>query len=134
MRHLVTTGTLTVGITAKTPPGSFTNTDGEFDGSKILLFKKLAQDLGLKITFVRLDWPGILPGIAANKFDLACEGASWSNERLSSPDFLLSRPVGANATIAVVRKNGGIATWNDVNGKRLGASRANCITIPPSAR
>lgn len=119
LRHLVTAGTLTVGITAKTPPTSFTNTKGEFDGSRIKLFKQLADDLGLKLEFVRLDWPGILPGLAANKFDLACEGASWSNERLASADFRLSRPVAANATIGIVRKDGGIKSWSDADGKRL---------------
>jgi ABC-type amino acid transport substrate-binding protein len=119
LRALVTPGTLTVGITAKTPPTSFTNTRGEFDGSRIKLFKQMAEDLGLKIEFVRLDWPGILPGLTANKFDLACEGASWSNERLASPDFRMSRPVAANATIGIVRKDSGIKTWGDADGKRL---------------
>ncbi|MBM3521474.1 MAG: transporter substrate-binding domain-containing protein [Alphaproteobacteria bacterium] len=119
LRTLVTPGTLTVGITAKTPPSSFTNTRGEFDGSRIKLFKQMATDLGLKIEFVRLDWPGILPGLTANKFDIACEGASWSNERLASPDFRMSRPVAANATIGIVRKDSGIKSWQDVDGKRL---------------
>ncbi|MER2533696.1 MAG: transporter substrate-binding domain-containing protein [Rhizobiaceae bacterium] len=121
MAHLVKPGTLTVGITAKTPPGSFTATNGEFDGSRVLLFKKFADDLGLKIEFVRLDWPGIMPGLAANKFDIACESANWTNERLVSKDFLLSRPIIANATIAVVRKDSGIKSWADTAGKRIGS-------------
>jgi len=120
MHHLIHAGTLTVGITAKTPPSSFTNTSGEFDGSRVQLFRKLATDLGLQIEFVRLDWPGILPGLAANRFDLACEAASWSNERLTSPDFLLTRPVNVNATIGIVRRNGGITSWDQVNGRKLG--------------
>lgn len=123
LRNLVTPGTLTVGITAKTPPSSFTNPAGEFDGSRVKLFKKLAEDLGLRIEFVRLDWPGILPGITANRFDMACEGASWSIPRMTSPDFFLTRPIAANATIAIVRTNGEVKSWNDVNGRRLGGVR-----------
>jgi len=123
LRNLIKPGTLTVGITAKTPPGSFTNKKGEFDGSRIQLWKIMAKDLGLKLEFVRLDWPGILPGLAANKFDMACEGASWSNTRLKSPDFLLTRPIVTNASIGIVRKDSGIKSWKDADGKRLGGVR-----------
>jgi ABC-type amino acid transport substrate-binding protein len=123
LRNLIKPGTLTVGITAKSPPGSFTNKKGEFDGSRIQLWKIMAKDLGLKLEFVRLDWPGILPGLAANKFDMACEGASWSNTRLKSPDFLLTRPIVTNASIGIVRKDSGIKSWKDADGKRLGGVR-----------
>ena len=49
LRNLIKPGTLTVGITAKTPPGSYTNKKGEFDGSRIQLWKIMAKDLGLEI-------------------------------------------------------------------------------------
>ncbi len=119
MANLVRPGTLTVGITAQTPPGSFTTTSGEFDGSRIKLFRKIAGDLGLEVEFVRMDWPGILPGLAANRFDIACEGASWNPDRLRSKDFFLTRPVNVSATVGIVLKDSGITSWDDVAGKRL---------------
>jgi ABC-type amino acid transport substrate-binding protein len=120
LQHLVTPGELTVGITAKDPPASFTNEDGQFDGARIKLFDRLAQDLDLKIHYVRLDWPGILPGLAADKFDLACEGASVTTTRLGSPDFFLSRPILANAAVAVALSSSPINNWKDVGDHRLG--------------
>jgi ABC-type amino acid transport substrate-binding protein len=120
MRHLVKPGSLTVAITAKTPPESFTTPSGEYDGSKVALFRKIAQDLGLKIDFVRLDWPGVLPGLVANRFDMACEGALWNNDRLTSGQFLLTRPVNVSGVVAIVRADSGIKTFSDVNGHVLG--------------
>ena len=120
MHHLVAPGTLTVAITAKTPPDSFTTPNGEYDGSKVALFRKIAGDLGLKIDLVRLDWPGVLPGLIANRFDMACEGALWNNDRLTSGQFLLTRPVEMTGVVAIVRANSGIKTWSDVDGHVLG--------------
>jgi ABC-type amino acid transport substrate-binding protein len=120
MHHLVVPGTLTVAITAKTPPDSFTTPNGEYDGSKVALFRKIAEDLGLKIDLVRLDWPGVLPGLIANRFDMACEGALWNNDRLTSGQFLLSRPVEVSGVVAIIRANSGIKTWSDVDGHALG--------------
>lgn len=123
LRHLITPGELTIGVTGKAPPSSFTTDSGELDGARIKLFKKIGADLGLKVNFVRLDWPGILPGLAANKFDLACEGASVSLTRLQSPDFFLTRPVNANAVVGITLKDSPIKTWSDVSDKRLGGVR-----------
>jgi ABC-type amino acid transport substrate-binding protein len=121
LNNLVNPGTLTVGITAQTPPGSFTDPEtGEFAGSRIELWRKLADDLELEIEFVRLDWPGILPGLAANQFDMACEGAGWREERLGSDEFLMSRPISVGATVFVVRNDSGIESSADITGKILG--------------
>lgn len=123
MHHLVQPGTLTVAITAKTPPESFTTPGGQYEGSRVALFRKIAADLGLKIDFVRIDWPGVLPGLIANRFDMACEGALWNNERLTSDQFLLTRPVSVTGVVAIVRADSGIKTWTDVNGHVLGGVR-----------
>ncbi len=120
MHHLVRTGTLTVAITAKTPPESFTTPNGTYDGSRVALFRKIAADLGLKIDLVRLDWAGVLPGLIANRFDMACEGALWNNDRLTSDSFLLTRPVAVSGVVGIVRANSGFGGWGDLNGHRLG--------------
>ncbi len=120
LHHLIEAGTLTVGITAKSPPKSYTTPSGEYDGTRIALFKKLAADLGLKIKFVRLDWPGLLPGLAANRFDLAGENVSWNADRLTSADYLLTRPVAVAGTVLLVRADSGITSWATMKGHKLG--------------
>jgi ABC-type amino acid transport substrate-binding protein len=123
MHHLVRDGTLTVGITAKDPPLSFSRADGTLDGSRIMLFSRLAHDLGLSVNFVRLDWPAILPGLFANRFDMACEGVEWTPERLAAGGFLLSRPVAMTHLVVLVRGNDPITDWHALAGRKLGGVR-----------
>ena len=123
MRHLVTRDTLTVGITAKDPPLSFSHADGTLDGSRIVLFRKIGEDLGLPVKFVRLDWPAILPGLFANRYDLACEGVEWTADRLAAGGFLLSRPVAMTHLVILVRGKDGIVDWHGLSGRKLGGVR-----------
>lgn len=124
LKNLVTPGKLTVGTTGQAPPRTFVDpASGELTGSYVKLFEKIAEDLGLQIEFVKLDWPGILPGLTANRFDLACDGASWSAERLGSSDFLMTSPTAVNATVALARKASDAATWQAMSGKKLGGVR-----------
>ena len=123
MRHLVTPGTLTVGITAKDPPLSFSHADGSLDGSRIVLFRKIGGDLGLPVKFVRLDWPAILPGLFAHRYDLACEGVEWTPDRLAAGGFLLSRPVAMTHLVILVRGKDGMVDWNGLSGRKLGGVR-----------
>src|SRR5690349_12431219 len=91
LKKLVTAGKLTVGTTGSSPPRTFVDpASGQLTGSYVELFKKIGADLGLEVEFVRLEWAGILPGLAANRFDLACDGASWTAERLGSSQFLMT--------------------------------------------
>ncbi len=87
------------------------------------MFKQIGKDLGLDVKFVRLDWAGILPGLAANRFDLACDGASWTAQRLGSKQFLMTSPTAVTASVALTRKDSGIKTWDDVGGKPIGGVR-----------
>ena len=123
MRHLVQAGTLTVGITAKDPPQSFTRGDGSLDGSRVALFRQLGADLGLPVAFVRLDWPAILPGLLAHRYDMACEGVQWTPERLSAGGFLLTRPVAMTHMVLLVRRDDPITDWRRLAGTRLGGVR-----------
>ena len=85
------------------------------------LFRKIAADLGLKIDLVRLDWAGVLPGLIANRFDMACEGALSNDDRLTSElVFLLTRPVAVSGVVGIVRANSGFGGWGDLNGHKLG--------------
>ena len=120
LRHLVAAGTLTIATTGKSAGLTFVDESGKLAGARIDLWAKLADDLGVKPDFVVIDWPGVLPGLAANRFDIACEGASWTKARLGSPDFYMTRPLEVAINVGVVLKSSGIASWSDAAGKRLG--------------
>jgi ABC-type amino acid transport substrate-binding protein len=124
LKNLVTPGKLTVGTTGTSPPRTYVDpATGKLTGSYVKLFEKIAADLGLEIELVKLDWPGILPGLAANRFDLACDGASWSAARLGSSDFLMTSPTAVNATVGLTRKNSGVTTWESAANKKIGGVR-----------
>ncbi|MEI4485758.1 transporter substrate-binding domain-containing protein [Frigidibacter sp. MR17.14] len=120
MRNLIKDGTLIVATTAKTKGETFIGDDGTLQGARIDLWNKIAEDLGLKTEYVTIDWAGVMPGLAANRFDLACEGASWTPERLTSPDFFMTRPVKVAVNVGVVRADSGIDSWDQAQGKKLG--------------
>jgi ABC-type amino acid transport substrate-binding protein len=115
---------LTVGTTGTAPPRTFIDpATHELAGSYVQLFKQLGADLGLKVEFVRLDWAGILPGLGANRFDLACDGASWTAARLGSTQFLMTSPTAVTASVALARADSGITTWDQAKGKPIGGVR-----------
>ena len=120
LRHLVAGGKLTIATTGKSAGVTFVDDNGKLAGGRIDLWNKLATDLGLQPDFVVIDWPGVLPGLAANRFDMACEGASWTKARLGSPDFYLTRPLEVAINVGVVLKSSGLKTWADASSKRLG--------------
>lgn len=120
MKNLIQPGKLIIATTAKTQKETFIGDDGQLKGARIDLWTKMAQDLGLTPEFVKLDWAGVIPGLAANRFDLGCEGASWTNERLTSSDFFMTRPIKVQVNVALVRKDSGIKTFADMAGKKLG--------------
>ncbi len=124
LRNLVKDGTLTVGTTGTSPPRTFVDAaSGELRGVYVDLFRELAGDLGLEIEFVQLEWAGILPGLAAGRFDIACDGASWNADRLGSDQFLMTSPTAVNATVALTRKDTGIASFEDAATRNLGGVR-----------
>lgn len=124
LRNLIEDGVLTVGTTGTSPPRTFVDpATSELTGSYVELFETIAEDLGLEIKFVQLEWAGILPGLAANRFDLACDGASWSAERLGSDQFLMTSPTGLNATVGIALKDSGITSFDDIDDEVIGGVR-----------
>ena len=124
LKKLVSPGKLTVATTGSSPPRTFVDpATNQLTGSYVDLFKKIATDLGLQIEFVRLEWAGVLPGLGANRFDIGCDGASWTSERLTSTQFLMTSPTAMNATVGLTRKETGIKTFADARSKTLGGVR-----------
>lgn len=121
---LVKPGVLSVALTGESPPMDFVDPKtGELAGVANDLYKKIAQDLGLEIEITKIAWAATLPGLSANRFDVACAGAAWTTERLGSADFHMTSPVGVNGTLALTTKETGITNWEQTQGKRLGGVR-----------
>ena len=121
MKNLVKPGTLTVTVTGEAPPGDFVDPKtGELTGFIHDLYLKIGADLGLPVEFVKLPFVSSLPGLKANRFDMACASAAWTTARLGSDDFVMSSPIAVSGLLALASKSSGITDWDGLSGKRLG--------------
>jgi cyclohexadienyl dehydratase len=84
-------GYIRVGTTGDYKPFSYLNpTTGEYEGHDIDMAKKLAEDLGVKVVFVKTTWPTLMDDLLADKYDIAMGGITRTLERAKKAQ--LSRP------------------------------------------
>src|SRR3954453_23136231 len=82
-------GTLTVAAAASYAPNEFFGSDGKtVQGMDADLAKALAGALGLKAKVVNATFVGIIPGLAANKYDLGMSSFTDTKEREKTVDFV----------------------------------------------
>ncbi len=130
LKNLVKPGVLTVALTGESPPGDYVDPKtGELAGHIHDLYEQIAKDLGLKAEFTKISWAGSLPGLKANRFDMACAGASWTTERLSSEDFHMTDPMTLSGTMGLATKRSGVTSWADMKGKRLGGVKGELYLL-----
>jgi len=112
--HLITPGTLTVGMDLQFKPEMYLD-KGKPAGYDVVLLNKLAKSLGVKLKIENLDFNGLIPGLQAKHFDLVSVGLSPTPERKKAVSF--SRAYVPYALILAVPKNdttaGTVAAWND---------------------
>ena len=63
-------GELRVAVQTQGPPFSMVDKKGERTGSSVELAKLMAQEMGVKVVFLDLDWDGLLPALMSGKADL----------------------------------------------------------------
>ncbi|MFM0187992.1 ABC transporter substrate-binding protein [Paraburkholderia nemoris] len=126
---LVESGVLTVGTTLGVPPMSFAK-DGKPAGFDIDLAAALAKEMCLQPKFVNLAFAGLLPGVDANKFDIASSGIGITAARKTTFDFVPDFVAGVRL-IAKKGSNLHFATELDTCGHsvstRAGSVEANAL-------
>ena len=116
-------GTLTVAADASYPPNEFIGTDGKtVEGMDADLAKALAGVLGLKANVVNATFDGIIPGLAANKYDLGMSSFTDTKEREKTVDFVTYFSAG---TSFYVKAQGGptINTLADLCGHKVAVEK-----------
>jgi len=113
-------GVLTVGTEARFPPFEFVE-NGEIVGYSADIMREVMAALpGVRFERLDLPWQGILPGLAAGRFDYVVTSVTATRERAAA--YHLSVPV-ADATMAILKRKGDaeIAKPEDVAGKPVGS-------------
>lgn len=115
-------GELTVGTELQFAPFDFIE-DGKQAGMNKEIFAEIGKDLGVKVTFLDLPWPSVLPGLEAGKFDMVAGPATITKARMERYRF--TSPI-ADATVAILKKKGdaSISKPADIAGKKVGSAKA----------
>ncbi|MCS0496067.1 transporter substrate-binding domain-containing protein [Ancylobacter mangrovi] len=115
-------GELTVGTELQFAPFDFIE-DGKQAGMNKEIFAEIGKDLGVKVTFLDLPWPSVLPGLEAGKFDMVAGPATITKARMERYRF--TSPI-ADATVAILKKkgDGSITKPQDIAGKKVGSGKA----------
>jgi polar amino acid transport system substrate-binding protein len=113
-------GTFVVGTEARFPPFEFVE-GGEIVGYSADMMEHIMEELpGVTLERLDLPWQGILPGLAAKRFDYVVTSVTATKERYEA--YHLSLPI-ADATMAVIKRRGdrSIGSAQDIAGKVVGS-------------
>jgi polar amino acid transport system substrate-binding protein len=116
-------GTLTVAADATYAPDEFIASNGHtILGMDADLAKALAQVMGLTADVKNVTFDAIIPGLAANKYDLGMSSFTITKEREKTVDFVSYANVG---TSFFVKASGGpsIQSLADLCGEKVAAER-----------
>lgn len=116
-------GTLTVAADATYPPDEFIAPDGKtVIGMDADLAKAIGQVMGLKVDVQNITFDSIIPGLAANKYDLGMSSFTDTKEREQTVDFVTYLTAG---TSFYVKADGGpdIVGFEDLCGHSAAVER-----------
>ncbi|MDM0088753.1 MULTISPECIES: transporter substrate-binding domain-containing protein [unclassified Variovorax] len=115
-------GTIRVAIAIGTPLFSYTDANMQPTGSDVDTATELAKDLGVKLQIVPINTAARIPTLQAQRADVVISSLSITEERAKVVDF--SIPYSAITIMVAAPKDMKIASYADLNGKRIGLTRA----------
>ncbi len=117
-------GSITIATEGNWAPWTYHDENDELVGLDIEIGKLIAESLGVRAEFVETDWNSIFGGIDSGRFDLACNGVGYTEERAEKYTF--STPYVYTHKVLVVRDdNETIHTIDDLEGKRTANSASS---------
>lgn len=119
-------GELRVGLSADYAPMEFERTvngQREYAGIDIELAKKIADDNGVKLKIVNMQFDSLLGALKTGKIDLIISGMTPTDERKQEVDFSNSYMVVDQKVIIRKKDQKKYQTLDDLKGKRIGAQK-----------
>lgn len=114
-------GYITIATEGNWSPWTYHDEEDNLTGLDIEIGKLIAEGLGVEARFEETDWDSILAGVEAGRFDIACNGVGYTEERAES--YLFSDPYIYTHSVLVVREdNEEILTIDDLDGKKTANS------------
>lgn len=113
------TGKLVIANTLEYAPFEFIDESGKQVGVNIELAEGLARLVGAELEVVRIPFPSMIPGLAADRFRIAWETFSPTEERLAQVDFVMFVKSGLVVSTTPDKKDS-FAGDDPLCGKRIG--------------
>ena len=109
-------GTIIVAMEGTWAPWTYHNEADELVGYDVEVAQKIAEKLGVTVTFVEGEWDGLLAGLDDGRYDIMVNGVGITSERELKYDF--STPYAYNRTAVIVRGDyDEIQSMEDLKGK-----------------
>lgn len=117
---VIDAGTLRCGVVLDFPPIGYRDADNQPAGFDVEYCKDLATALDVDYEILPLTWAERLPVIVTNRADVVFGATSDSLERAKTVGFTI--PYAIYYAQAVVGKDSGIETFEDMKGRRVAAA------------
>ena len=114
-------GTLTIAMEGVWQPWTYHDETGALTGFDVEVGALVAEGLGVEPEYVETDWSAILAGVDSGRFDIACNGVGFTEERQKSYDFS-SVYVYTQMVLVVRDDNEDIQSMEDLKGRKTANS------------
>ncbi len=110
-------GFITIATEGTWSPWTYYDENNVLTGFDVDLGYAIAEKLGVEARFVPTQWESILAGVSSGRFDLACNGVGYTEERAEK--YYFSTPYLYTSSVLVVRAdNDTINSFEDLEGKK----------------
>ncbi|MDO4295913.1 MAG: transporter substrate-binding domain-containing protein [bacterium] len=109
-------GEIVVAMEGTWSPWTYHDESEQLVGYDVEVAEKIAEKLGVKVTFVEGEWDGLFAGMDAGRYDMVVNGVDVTEERSEKYDF--TEPYAYIRTAVIVKSdNDEIQSFEDLNGK-----------------
>jgi len=113
LEEIVQRGELRVAVQTQGPPFSFIDKNGQRTGSSVEFCKLMAEEMGVKITFLDYDWDGLIPALLSKKADILAADMTANMKRALKVSF--SDPFYYTGSVIFKKKGAAFASVADCN-------------------
>ena len=121
--HLLEPGKWQMAINPTLPPQQFVDKNGELQGLNVELARAMAAQMCVEPVFIRMDFPPMIPGLRAGRFDTINTGLFWTEER-SKLLFMVPYAEQAVSVYTLPDSNFAITSFDDLAGHPVGVESA----------
>ena len=121
--HLLEAGKWLMSINPTLPPQQFVDSKGELQGLNVEFARAIAAKMCLEPEFMRMDFPPMIPGLRAGRFDTINTGLFWTEER-SKLLFMVPYAQQAISVYTLPDSKFAVSSFDDLAGHVVGIESA----------